>query len=155
MKQFKDHEGKDIRFSFEKDSFGSEPGHVLVICRSGGNWLFTAHSERGLEFPGGKKEKGETPEEAAVREVREETGAIVKELKFIAEYEVTGPSGNFVKRVFYADINEFLPQSHYFETKGPVFAKVDLLKERFGAEYSFIMKDDVMKWVLEYLGETS
>ena len=44
------------------------------------------HVERGdivWNFPGGGIEKGETPEEAAVREVKEETGYSVRLLKLM------------------------------------------------------------------------
>ena len=37
--------------------------------------------------PGGKIEKGETPEEGTIREVKEETGLIVKKLKKMGEIE--------------------------------------------------------------------
>lgn len=48
-------------------------GRFLIGQRSGGVPL------AGLwEFPGGKREAGETPEEAAVRECREETGLAVE-----------------------------------------------------------------------------
>ena len=41
----------------------------LVICRFFDQWLLTRHKERGWEFPGGKREPGETLEVAAFREV--------------------------------------------------------------------------------------
>ena len=50
------------------------------------------HKSRGFgkgkwNGPGGKIEKGETPEEATIREVKEETGLIVKKLKKMGEIE--------------------------------------------------------------------
>lgn len=40
----------------------------------GGEVLFVEHPERGWEIPGGHLEENESPEEALVRELREETG---------------------------------------------------------------------------------
>lgn len=55
-----------------------EDGRVLVIKRSDdGRWV----------PPGGVLELGETPEECAVREVREETGVEVKPLRLTGVYK--------------------------------------------------------------------
>ncbi len=53
---------------------------VALIQRQDGKWLIQQRSGKGLlaelwEFPGGKLEKGETSQQAVVREVREEAGA--------------------------------------------------------------------------------
>ncbi len=55
---------------------------ALVALRRGGRWLVQRRPADGLlgglwEFPGGKLEDGETPEAAARRELREETGFTV------------------------------------------------------------------------------
>ena len=149
MEHFKDDRGADVSLSFEQGAFGCEPAHLLVICRLGDDWLLTNHKERGWEFPGGKKEQGETLEEAAKREVMEETGARVGQLHFIGEYKVRFASESFVKRIFFATITELVDREHYFETKGPVLEKGDLEKERFRSHYSFIMKDQVIGRSLE------
>lgn len=41
---------------------------------NGGRVLFVEHPERGWEIPGGHVEPGETPDEAMLRELYEETG---------------------------------------------------------------------------------
>jgi len=50
-------------------------GFVYVIAFRGGRFVMVRHQERAWEMPGGRIEPGETPEQAAVREFSEETGA--------------------------------------------------------------------------------
>lgn len=40
----------------------------------GGKVVFVEHPERGWEIPGGHLEQGETPDQALLRELKEETG---------------------------------------------------------------------------------
>ncbi len=94
---FQDDYGYDVRLSFSDHPFSRHPKHVLVICRYNGRWLLTNHAVRGWEFPGGKVEEGETAEQAAIREVREETGGIVQKIMYIGQYEVKRPNETIVK----------------------------------------------------------
>jgi 8-oxo-dGTP diphosphatase len=144
MIHFLDENGNQVELSFIQNAFEEEAKHVLVICQSGEEWLLTSHKKRGLEFPGGKMEPGETLEKAARREVYEETGAILGELTFLAEYKISDPSITFVKSVFWGKVKRMEATSSYYETNGPVFVQGDLLSQRFGDEYSFIMKDQVV-----------
>ena len=56
------------------------------------------------EFPGGKLEDGETPREAAVREVREELSTEVKLGELIAQVEYDYPDFHLTMYCYFADI---------------------------------------------------
>lgn len=149
MFYFRDEKGNQVRLSFKSDAFDNPPEHVLVICRYHDAWLLTNHKQRGLEFPGGKIERDETAEEAALREVMEETGAEINQLVFIGQYQVTGGDGIFVKNVYFAEIKQLSQREHYFETSGPVLLDETIDFESLDHRYSFIMKDGVLQKCME------
>ena len=94
---FKDFHQNTVQLSFEDEPFTKTPKHVLIICEYNNQWLLTEHPTRGIEFPGGKVEIGETAKDAAIREVLEETGGIIKELEYIAQYFVDGKQESIYK----------------------------------------------------------
>jgi 8-oxo-dGTP diphosphatase len=151
VKNFLDQSGNKVELSFSSNAFEQEAKHVFVICKYLDDWLLTKHSVRGLEFPGGKVEPGESLKEAAIREVYEETGASLEELSQIAEYRVDDEKNTFVKAVFWGKIKSIHKMNSYYETKGPVLITGDLLDLRFGEEYSFIMKDEVVAECMKYI----
>lgn len=153
METFHDTNGAKIRFEYQQNAFGREPEHVLVICRYLGKWLLTNHKQRGWEFPGGKKEQGETIIEAAAREVSEETGGSLQSLQFVGEYQVENKATaqSFIKAVFFAEVENLTKHNHYYETNGPIFETGNILMERFKNHYSYIMKDEVIRLSIKRL----
>lgn len=151
MEESLDYLGKRIRLSFNKNAFSKKAEHVLIVCRYKGKWLLTKNKKRGLEFPGGKVEKGESLEEAAKREVFEETGAILTRLEFIGEYEVAEEANTFVKAIFFGEAKRLVKKESYFETDGPVLFGEELPQERMSSSFSYIMKDFVIEKSLEYI----
>ncbi|PHK50848.1 RNA deprotection pyrophosphohydrolase [Staphylococcus edaphicus] len=146
--KFKDRENDDVFLTFKNADEDADGNHVLIIPKYKDQLLFTNHKIRGIEFPGGKKEKGESSENAAVRELLEETGATIKHCEYIAQYKVERQSGlSFTKDVFMVDIEEMIQQSDYFETEGPVLYKS--LSEIPEAEKSYLLKDAAILHCLE------
>jgi len=148
---FEDYYENPVSLSFDLHPFSSFPKHVWVICRFKDQWLLTRHPRRGWEFPGGKVEEGETPEEAARREVYEETGAIVGTIRYIGQYKVDGKSGTIIKNVYYAEISEIKAKADYMETDGPVFIHTLPVDIRTNVTYSFMMKDDVLRLSMQHI----
>ena len=64
---------------------------VVIISQSNGKWVFCKHKERDtFEVPGGHRETGEKIEDTAVRELKEETGAVDFNIKPVCVYSVKG-----------------------------------------------------------------
>ncbi|TWT08501.1 nucleoside triphosphatase YtkD [Planococcus sp. CPCC 101016] len=141
--QYRDLNGYTCELSFETKFFPIESRHILVISQYKGQWVLTNHSKRGLEFPGGKVEAGESLLDAAKREVYEETGAHVKELEWFAEYVVYSAKP-FCKTVFIG-VADKVDCIELLETEGIV-----LMKElELNNDFSFLMKDAGMRKIIE------
>ncbi|MCL2022969.1 MAG: NUDIX domain-containing protein [Oscillospiraceae bacterium] len=93
---------------------------VVIFARYQGKWLYTRHKKRSTwETAGGHIEKGETPYEAAKRELYEETGAKPFEVIGLFDYAVHTETEFSYGRVFFAEIEEMndLPESEMAQTR--------------------------------------
>ncbi|SHM91363.1 RNA deprotection pyrophosphohydrolase [Gracilibacillus kekensis] len=151
MKTFYDYYNNKVQLSFDSQPFDPDPKHVWVICRYKQKWLLTKHKNRGLEFPGGKVEKNETPKQAAIREVLEETGGEVEQIKYLGQYFVSGKREQLAKNIYFATIKKLQEKNNYYETDGPVLLELLPRNIKTNRSYSFIMKDEVLTYSLNYI----
>lgn len=71
-------------------------GEKTTLIGEGGRVLFVRHPQRGWEIPGGHIIEGESPEEALLRELEEETGCKGKLVAWNKEYYPTGWVGHVI-----------------------------------------------------------
>ena len=89
---------------------------VVCVCEYEGKWVYSKHKERHTwEIPGGHIEKGESWQEAAKRELFEETGAVEVEVEPICLYKISTYA-----LLCYAKIKKFskLPEEFEMEEIG-------------------------------------
>ena len=89
---------------------GSELIYVVIGAQFQGEWIFVRHQERTTwEMPAGHIENHESPDQAAVRELFEETGAVRSSLAHICDYSVTAGGHTGYGRLYGAKVNELDP----------------------------------------------
>ena len=81
--------------------------YVIIGARYNHQWLFVRHRDRGTwEMPAGHIEPGENPDDAANRELQEETGALTFALEYLMDYSVELHNNLEYGRLYYADIKQ-------------------------------------------------
>lgn len=126
--------------------------HVLVFPSYDHRLLMVRHQSRGWELPGGKVERGEQPMAAAVREVYEESGAVLKGLRWIGQYSLRSRRFCLTKNIYYGEVLRLEPLPKGFET-----VQVRLFDTPpypvDGKEFSYILQDRVYPLSLRYIAE--
>jgi 8-oxo-dGTP diphosphatase len=84
--------------------------YSVIASKYGSRWLYVRHTGRGTwEIPGGHIEQDETPDMAAGRELREETGALDFKLECVATYAVIRNGKTGYGRLYLAEIFKLGP----------------------------------------------
>ena len=92
-------------FNTFKDYFGVD---ILALYK--GKWIFCKHKKRDTwENPGGHIEEGETPLDAAKRELYEETGAIDFDIEPLCDYYI---NGEITERYFKGNVQVYFAVVH-------------------------------------------
>ena len=82
---------------------------VVVAARMDGKWILCRHQDRETwEIPGGHIEAGESPADAAKRELLEETGANAADIRQVGYYSVQDENAKRFGALFFAEVNTTL-----------------------------------------------
>lgn len=93
--------------SFEPDSVLT---YAIISARFCHKWIYVRHNKRTTwEIAGGHIEKGETSDEAAARELMEETGALKFDIERIATYSVRKNGTTGWGRLYLATVRKLGP----------------------------------------------
>lgn len=97
-----------IKVNFYDSADDSKLKFAVIISRHKNKWVFVKHRNRStFECPGGHRENGERIDDAAKRELWEETGAASYDLSPVCIYSVESGGEKTFGKLYFADIHEF------------------------------------------------
>lgn len=149
---FYDKKGHPVYLTFSSSQFIPDARHVLIFALTGdGGVILTKHKTRGWEVPGGKVEPGESPEEAAHRELLEETGVKVAGLSLIGQYRINQKDVNqqIVKNIYRGTVVEKGDIPEGFETESSI--RFDFGLQAFCQGFSPFIQDNVFPLCIKFL----
>ncbi|NLL01235.1 MAG: NUDIX domain-containing protein [Clostridiales bacterium] len=121
---------------------------VDIMALYKGKWIFCKHKDRDIwENPGGHIDEGETPLEAAKRELYEETGAINFDIEPLCDYYV---NGEIEGRYFKGNVQVYFAIVHTM-SELPSDSEMELIKlfDSFPDELRFPMSRNFFSMALE------
>jgi 8-oxo-dGTP diphosphatase len=115
-------------------------------------WIFCKHQKRAWENPGGHIEAGETPLEAAKRELYEETGAIDFTLEPLCDYRMDAT----VNDIHYVGNGQVYFATVHVLGDLPEYSEMEKIKlcESFPEDLTFTMSRNYYPLALEKKGQT-
>jgi 8-oxo-dGTP diphosphatase len=100
----------EVRFYSPTYDPGIKLTYAVIASKYSGIWIYVRHHKRTTwEIPGGHIEKGETADEAASRELMEETGAIDFKIECVSTYSVLKNGKTGFGRLYLAEISALGP----------------------------------------------
>ncbi len=79
--------------------------YVVIAAREREMWVFVRHRDRSTwEMPAGHIEMGESADQAAIRELSEETSAVNSTLNYLCDYQVSIEGKSEWGRLYSAEI---------------------------------------------------
>ena len=120
----------------------NDKGEILLALRDNKSWIpFPNH----WDLIGGHVEEGETPEEALVREVKEELNIDLKEYSYYKKYECfTGDAYENIKYIYAGKINIPIDKITLFEGERPQFFSKEEIPS---VKFANIIKTIVMEYI--------